>query len=87
MAPVRVRVRVRVCVRILPSESGAGFSAGFGSGAGSEPESWSDMQLLQRPKLRARYPGNGHKGCLSGYGKFFFFLYYLYFFTGMCAKA
>lgn len=40
--------------------SGAGFSSG--SGSGSEPESWSDMQLLQRPKLELGTPATVTRG-------------------------
>lgn len=42
------------------SGSGAGFSSG--SGSGSEPESWSDMQLLQRPKLELGTPATVTRG-------------------------
>lgn len=45
-------------VSASPSESGAGFS----SGSGSEPESWSDMQLLQRPKLELGTPATVTRG-------------------------
>lgn len=44
------------------SGTGRGSGAGFSFGSGSEPESWSDMQLLQRPKLELGTPATVTRG-------------------------